>query len=566
VAVIEERTDSAARLLGAQVARARQGAHLSERELAERLGVSLWDVERFEAGTLDSTPQIERIAEITEMPVHWFHRRAAPARAHPTVIEPAVDGPLAPGAPRASLSDSWARGLVLAVVAGLVLIRFFSEVVSILPHAVNFADVPMFAVLLVATALVPAPPDRRPLGLLAPGVAFMALCAISVVANLERVAVGPTLLFVYGFLAPFVVLWAVYRLWAPGHALSLSKLLVALGLVQLVVVGTIELPRFISRHNPDDISGTFGQNPYQLVFFLLVITALLAGIFTFEARRRVAPWVPLLLTAVFAVIFLAQYRSLLLTTALTVLALGITLARGRRRGALLGTVAVVVLIGALSFTAQYFPVLKLGSTVGEIQKDPTYYARQRAKLLGDIGKLYGDDARYTITGTGPGTYSSRAWKTFAAFKSASDSNSAGPYIAKLAGGQVYRTDVADKYVVPRLENAQTISGSQAVTLPLSSWLSLLAELGVLGLLLALALYGRVLLGTIRRAGAAMRRGTPGDPVPALLLAGGTGLFVLLQMAFLENWLEVARLTFVTMAIVGVAWKEFDSRPAEADGA
>jgi O-antigen ligase len=104
-----------------------------------------------------------------------------------------------------------------------------------------------------------------------------------------------------------------------------------------------------------------------------------------------------------------------------------------------------------------------------------------------------------------------------------------------------------------------------VTLPFASWLSLPAELGVPGLLAILALYGTVLVATVRRARAAMRRALPGDPLPALLLAGGIAIFVLLQMAFLENWLEVTRLTFVTMAIVAVGLKEADSRPAAPDG-
>jgi hypothetical protein len=37
------------------------------------------------------------------------------------------------------------------------------------------------------------------------------------------------------------------------------------------------------------------------------------------------------------------------------------------------------------------------------------------------------------------------------------------------------------------------------------------------------------------------------------------LFVLLQMGFLENWLEVARVTFPTWILLAVATKEFRAR-------
>ena len=49
-----------------------------------------------------------------------------------------------------------------------------------------------------------------------------------------------------------------------------------------------------------------------------------------------------------------------------------------------------------------------------------------------------------------------------------------------------------------------------------------------------------------------------DAVPALLLAAGTALFVLVQMGTLENWLETTRVTFLTMTIVAIAIKEFDA--------
>ena len=86
-------------------------------------------------------------------------------------------------------------------------------------------------------------------------------------------------------------------------------------------------PRLLASGNPDEISGTFGENAYQLVFFLLVFGALLAGIFTFEKKRPVARLVPALFVLSLGAIFLAQYWALLLTTFFTIILIAVPLAR-----------------------------------------------------------------------------------------------------------------------------------------------------------------------------------------------------------------------------------------------
>src|SRR5205085_46988 len=172
---------------------------------------------------------------------------------------------------------------------------------------------------------------------------------------------APMLVFIYGFLAPVGVYAAVYRLWPVGNVISLSRLLVALGVIQLVVVFTIDLRRFISRgHNPDLISGTFGTNAYQLVFFLLIVMGVLAGIFACEPGRLAARLAPVLFVLILATVFLAQYRALLVTTAVTALVIAFLLGPHAR-----GIVAAVLIIASLVLTLRYvssrFPQLKFAS-------------------------------------------------------------------------------------------------------------------------------------------------------------------------------------------------------------
>jgi hypothetical protein len=337
--------------------------------------------------------------------------------------------------------------------------------------------------------------------------------------------------------------------------MSLSKTLVGLGVIQLIVVLTIDLPRFAAHgYDPDLISGTFGTNAYQLVFFLLVFTGVLFGVFTFERTRSAARVAPLLFVLILASIFLAQYRALLVTSALTVALIGLLL--GARARGVVGVVAVIVsFVLVLSYVSHRFPDLKFAQTVATLSSDPGLYLNQRWEAVRNVINLYSDDPTAIITGTGPGTFSSRAWQTFASIGSTSRSNVQGPYVSKLTGGVAYHTDVSDRYVLPQLQTGAVIQGSHALTSPFSSYLSLMAEVGLFGFFLITSLYVGAAAHAVRMTRKIVRDPGAAGPLPGILLGCTVAFTVLLQMGFLENWLEVARVTFLAWMILAVASKE-----------
>ena len=537
-------------MTGERVATARREAGLSQKELADRIGVSLWDVERIEGGDQDAVARLDELARATGKPQSWFRSDA---------VQPAEQS----GAVEEVRSDRAGVVLVLSAITILVCVRFFTEVYKLVPRAANFLDVPIFIALVLGALLLPsisARVDRRhAFVFLFPALIFLVACAFATLVNPTRVALPPALVFIYGFLAPIGVYLAVYRIWPAGAALSLSRLLVILALVQLVVVAAVDVPRFIPSQDPDVISGTFGTNAYQLVFFLLVAGALLAGIFTFEPDRPVAKFVPFLFIAILATIFLAQYRALILTTAAALVLIGLLLGRFRLRGTLIGLAVLATFIVTLSFTARSLPYLGLGPAVKAFTADPGQIVTERVRGLDHLAHLFTDHPQYMFTGTGPGTYSSRAWQTFAQADSTNPSNVAGRYALALTGGEVYGTDVSNEYVLPQASNPQVFQGSYALKIPFSDYTSLLAEVGFLGFFAMVFIY----LAALVRAGRltlALRRVAPrGDPVPALALASTVGFFVLLQMGILQSWLEVTRLTFPTWILLAVATKEYHVR-------
>lgn len=537
------------------MARARRESGLTQRELADQLGTTPWLVDRIERGAEEASRYLADVSRATGRSVDWFVQ-PVPGAANGAAQVPAR--------PIIGTSRQTGRLLALGAICLLVTIRFFTEVIPVVPRALNFVDIPIFLVLAFASLNGPTTNNagRAYLRVGAPAIAFVVLAILSGIINADRVAPAPALVFIYGFLGPIAVYASVYRIWPPGNARSLSRCLVVLVLVQLVVVAFIDIPRFIaSENNPDQIAGTFGTNAYQLVFFLLIGSALLVGIFSNEPGRPVARAVPLLIGAILVVIMLAQYRAILATTVVTLVAIG-ALLRKRPRGIVAVTAAVIALALAFSYVATAFPRLKLEATATTLSESPWTYATRRYEGARPLIAMYGDIPFAVVVGTGPGTFSSRAWQTFANAGSSSLSNVQGGYARALTGGS-YATDVSDKYVRPQLQKGLVVEGSHAVTSPHSSYTSLLAEVGVLGFVFMMVLYFLALTRSWRMARSALRAPVRNDPLPALALATFVAFLTLIQTAFLENWFEVTRITFIAWILLAIVARELDGREEAA---
>lgn len=559
------------RELGERISSARRSAQLTQTELGEYIGLSLWEVERLESGEGDFDYDVlfGGVATATAHPPEFF-RHPSQAGGEPAQtngdgdaaaqlsVEEQGSGDLEAHAPRGGQG----RLLVLGFLATLIVVRFFSEKIGVLPKAATLIDVPLFMLLVAVAAMSPrgGAAGRASAGTFyVPVVLFLAIAVGSTMANLGRIAPGPVLLFLYGFCAPIGVYHAVHRLWPTGNVRSLSSLLFGLGVVEILAVLLIDMPSFLAGGNPDDISGTFGDNAYQLVAFLLVLVGLLAGMRIFEPGRLAARLATPMLVAFAVIIFLAQYRALLVSTFVVMVFLALllgTVARGR--GLLLGAFIVAAFFAGLYYVAANYPSTKFQPLIASFREKPWYFATTKLAAVDAVGGAYSDHPLAALGGTGPGTFSSRAWRTFAQPDVNARTTVAGPYVVALTGG-AYRSDVAEKYVVPRMKYGAIVQGSKAVSWPLSSYTSLLAEVGVIGFALMVGIYVAAFVRASRLAVVSMQRAGPGDPLPAILLAAAVAFFLLLQLAVLDNWLELTRMTFLAWTLLAVGAKELRAR-------
>ena len=190
--------------VGGRIAAARRSSGLTQRQLADALGTSIWTVEGIETGTVDASGHVSAIADVTHRDRDWFFRPA----------ETKVKALRAKSAELAHLGAA-GRALVLGSIIVLVTIRFVTEVVPIVPRAANFVDIPILLALALAAAAVPVENRYRanylPVGL--PAMAFLLLSIASAIVNSNRAAPAPVLVFIYMFLAPLAIYAAVYRIW-----------------------------------------------------------------------------------------------------------------------------------------------------------------------------------------------------------------------------------------------------------------------------------------------------------------------------------------------------------------
>jgi hypothetical protein len=87
----------------------------------------------------------------------------------------------------------------------------------------------------------------------------------------------------------------------------------------------------------------------------------------------------------------------------------------------------------------------------------------------------------------------------------------------------------------------------------------MAEVGLIGAALLVAIYLIGLTRLWRMARLVVRKRAPGDPLPALVIATFVGFLTIVQMALLENWFEVSRVTFTIWIMFAVCCRELDAR-------
>lgn len=421
--------------------------------------------------------------------------------------------------------------------------RLFSEKLGLLPDWTNFLDLPLLILFAgyVAFATRHRPQLKKGTGYGLLIVAFIFSFSLSSITNLSRLHPGAMGFFLLGFLEPLAYMALAYALAPRADIVQyLIKLLMLIGWLQILVVVIVDLPRFLATKNPDFISGTFGDNAYQLVFFLLAWNVVVLS----QSRRTRHPFwrsvgVLGLQILILAIVFLAQFRAVipfaLITWTFTYLVVNPKpgkAAVGAGFGLGLFLVAFYVINVA-------FPELKYNALLQVASRSDEVEQSGKVQAIQNLGQLIRLEPQILVYGTGPGTYASRGFRTFSVV---GRQDTVNVLYRRFFHTDFYITDVAARYVLPTVN--LFAFGASTTASPWFSYLALPAEVGLPGLIVVLWFYFRAMRQTWHHRFA---------PNGVGVLAGWVfvGMALLLQMAFLENWLEVSRLTVPVWTIFGV---------------
>jgi hypothetical protein len=435
--------------------------------------------------------------------------------------------------------DKW---WLVAIILERFVTRLFSDKLGLLPGWTNFLDYPLLILfgihVMYSVRYRPFLKATTGFGALVAG--LFVVFGISALANLPRLHPGALSLFAIGLLEPLVYMALVYRL-APSREIAgaLIKALFFIGWLQIAIVFFMDLPVFLATLNPDYISGTFGGNAYQLTFFLLAWNALILSqppTARFRALRLAG--IVLLQIIIIIIFLLAQFRALMPFAFLTWILTYFLTNRRWSKGLIAAIFGVCIFILLFSWVDILFPNLRWAEVLQLSSRSEETQQSGKVQSMLNFGKLLADQPQVLAVGTGPGTYASRGFRTFSI---AGTDDTANQLYRRLFRTDYYETDVANQYVLPL--TTSFAFGSATAASPWYSFLSIPAELGMPGLILVLAIYGKAIHICWKLA-------RQSGPVVALARWVLIAMVLLLQMSFLENWLEVSRVTVPVWAIFG----------------
>lgn len=428
--------------------------------------------------------------------------------------------------------------------------RFFSETIQILPKWIDVLDVPFVLIAIAVIGVIFPKKAAFPREFRWIGISTVVVFAIAVASALVNIgdffypAVG---LFIIGFLGGPLLFIALNKsvLNPIVEARRVKNLFTVLLFVNLSIVVFFNLPEFLVTGNPDVISGSFGLNQYFFSVFLIVASGLLIGMG--ELRHQSKLIMVIVQVGILTVFYLLQYRAavpfFLFTYAVMLVAV-----YGKkvvRAVAVFGviTFGVFLAVDAVVARTEIEAKLKYEDLVTIAQNPGEFFQYGKFVVYGQTLQLFADQPAAAIIGVGPGNYVSRAYYTFSEdMKRAGNdkvSNGASFIISQLTGLSTSRTtEVSKEYLAPTRTGA--VLGTFQLSNPNSSIIAPIAEIGLIGGLFIICMYGWIVKKSFSLLRRAQHHAREFLPLATALLAGS---IYLLCIAFLDNYWEMSRCTF-----------------------
>lgn len=425
--------------------------------------------------------------------------------------------------------------------------RFFSEILRVIPKWVDVFDMPIILLLLFFSFFrypnldIDQEEHRHFVR------SVFALCIIifvSSLVNLKELFEPAALLFAVGILSgPFLVI--ILNKFVDDVQLfpsQIYKLFVVLFFINIIIVSLIDIPRFQSTLDPDVFSGTFGLNAYQFSIFLIISGGLILGKFV-EGKVGLV----LLICShvfIFFTFVLLQYRAALPFFISSYALMCITLF-GRKilKSVVIGSVILLFFTSIIYLSIipeEGRKVLKYDSWIYILQDPGKFLKYGKFQGYPQTAKLIKSSPVTALVGVGPGNFMSRAYNTFGeeytAYKKSK--KGVGNLIQKWFGLKGPRQTSVNKHYLGKIKG-EVVLGTYQLSNPNSSYLAIIAEIGLVGGAIIFMLYLYVFRRSLKLIRIAKTHCTELLPFATALVGS---ISYLIQLAFLENYWEMTRAT------------------------
>ncbi|MBN2424638.1 MAG: hypothetical protein JXR46_00490 [Calditrichaceae bacterium] len=436
--------------------------------------------------------------------------------------------------------------LVLYIFA-IFYIRFFTENWIILPRIFQFIDLGMVLLtfILIVTWIL------RGKRLKSNGInsnlliGYIFILLISSTFNIMRL--DPAVLGTYLLLQFGPLVFFVFFLTANFNYIVIKKILKIIFFTAIIqiIFSIFQVPKALAQ-SPDWINGTFGWNSTQMLCFLSTFLFCVLSYFRVTRNKKYRKIIIFILMFVVFIFYIASWRALWISFPLTIIIL-FSLAKGGSHKIKQISLIVGIMLIVFSFFYQFTSIY--GETYSYENKRIIKYLNFNYKIT-DIGKvraflsvfkMYGENPGTLFWGAGPGTYGSRAYKTFALSYGGKTDVTAGFVKTN------YSTDVAEKYLYKYggddfrpITSSSTLHGWQ------SSYVSLLGETGILGFFFVIGIYISLFKYLYRLHQRSF------DPLSYSLTLGLMGsLIFLAQVSIFDDYLATFRVTLPTWMLIAV---------------
>ena len=454
--------------------------------------------------------------------------------------------------------------LLYTLILSTITIRIFTEILGVLPRYFNLIDLPILclalAILLfyrfglLGVANIDVRYGYR--SLLYIMLAFTFVWFAAYFLNAHRVHLKPAASFLLMNIEPVLFAWIFLNLdFDKRDIRGAYRLLWLLGITQLFVAIPVQLPLYLAGASPDVVSGTFGFNNSQMCFFLVLLSGIVLGKWIY-CNNNVYLLIMMPLVLVF---YAAGFKAMWLSYPLTIFLFLIAAKKIRVRWSQIMGFAVLIIVGSL-LLQQFVFSAKLSQsrfTKYVLSNPMIFFETGKWQATVNIFRIYAENPLYALVGVGPGTYSSRAFRTFA--PGLGDIRRRTNVTLGLVEAGCM-TDIARRYTLPLVLKRNPIGGSATFDGPFIQYASTLVEVGLIGgWLIFIGIYYRV----FKRVISILR--SEADELGYILSgAAFMGMIFLFQMAIWDNWFEVVRVTIPLWIVVFMLfrWEELNGRQVQ----